>query len=90
MYAPPAIPEQKRSILREVALAYRRAYREGKAVGLSPPEYQRRAVDAALAAYLRLDPDAPADRLEASAMANLMIANAIRAGIRWFWHGPDA
>src|ERR1700723_3356724 len=56
---PPPIPADKRSIMREVALTYRRVGRAAKAAGLSPPEYQSRAVEAALAAYWRLDPDAP-------------------------------
>jgi hypothetical protein len=40
--------------------------------------------------YLRLDPDAPADRLAASAIVTTMIARAIRANTEWFWDGPDA
>jgi hypothetical protein len=43
-----------------------------------------------MATYLRLDPDAPTDRLEASSIVSTMIANAIRADTRWFRHGPDA
>jgi hypothetical protein len=63
--------------MREVALAYRRAGRAAKAEGASPPEYERQAVEAAVAVYRRHDPDS--DRLEAARIALLMIANAINA-----------
>jgi hypothetical protein len=36
------------------------------------------------------DPDAPADWREAAGIVSLMIANAIDADSRWFWHGPNA
>jgi hypothetical protein len=90
MYQLPPVPEEKRAIMREVALTYRRETRAGIAAGLSPPEHHERAIEAAYAAYRRLDPDAPKDRLEMSHKANVMIANAINADSRWFWHGPDA
>jgi hypothetical protein len=89
MYNPPPIPQEKRDIAREVALTYRRVGRAAKAAGASPPEYQEAAVDAAIRKYQEIDPDAPADRREASAMALLMIANAINANTNWFWNGPD-
>jgi hypothetical protein len=76
--------------MREVALTYRRVDRELKAQGASPPEHHHGAYEAAMAAYLRLDPDAPTDRLEASGIVSNMIATAIRANTDWFWHGPDA
>jgi hypothetical protein len=37
--------------MREVALTYRRVGRAGKAAGLSPPDYEEQATDAALAAH---------------------------------------
>jgi hypothetical protein len=36
------------------------------------------------------DPDASADRREAAGIVSPMIANAINADSRCFWHGPDA
>jgi hypothetical protein len=90
MYAVPTVPDDKRGIMREIALTYRRTYRQAKAEGCTPPQYQERAVTAAFAAYLRLDPDAPKDRLEASGIANQMIAVAISRDTDWFWRGPDA
>jgi hypothetical protein len=86
---PPAVPADKRAIMREVALAYRRVGRRATAAGAKPPEVEHRAYEAARAKYLELDPDAPSDRLEASARVSEMIAFAIRADTEWFWHGPD-
>lgn len=76
------LTEEQRRVLRPVVLAYRRARRAGK----HPSE----AHDVALAEYRRLSPDAPTDRLEASEHVNHMVAAAINANPRWFWHGPDA
>jgi len=45
--------------------------------------------DAALAEYRRLCPDAPTDQRAASGQVNRMVAAAINADARWFWHGPD-
>lgn len=92
MFGPPPekISEDKRAILREVALTYRRVDRALKAQGASPPEHHHAAYEAAVAAYLRLDPDAPKERREASAIVSAMIAHAIRADTDWFWFGPDA
>ena len=90
MFRPEPVADDKRNVMREVALAYRRADRAGKRAGLSPPEYNALATTAAMETYLRLDPDAPPDRLAASAMVNRMIALAINADIEWFWRGPDA
>lgn len=87
---PEKIAPDKRAIMREVALTYRRVDRALKAEGATPPEHHAAAYEAAMAAYLRLDPDAPTDRLEASAIVSTMIAHAIRADVAWFWHGPDA
>ena len=87
---PEEIAEGKSAIMREVALTYRRVDRARKAEGATPPEQHAAAYEAAMAAYLRLDPDAPADRLEASGIVSTMIAHAIRADTAWFWHGPDA
>jgi hypothetical protein len=66
-------------VLRAVALAYRLAYRAGASQG--------ECCDAAIAKYRRVCPDAPADRLAASREVNRMIAAAINADSRWFWHG---
>ena len=44
---------------------------------------------AARAKYVELDPDAPADRLAQSRVVAVMIARAIQADTKWFWHGPD-
>ena len=82
---PSHFPSDRRTVLRAVALAYRRTYRaipdfrEGHQVGL----------DAAEAEYRRLVPDAPADPLEVSRIVNVMIAAAINADAKWYWHGPD-
>jgi hypothetical protein len=84
------IANDKRAIMREVALTYRRVDRALKAQGASPPEHHEAAYQAAVDAYLRLDPDAPADRLEAAGIVSLMIANPINADSRWFWERPDA
>jgi hypothetical protein len=51
---------------------------------------QREAVDAAIAEYRRLNPYATGDKLVVSGEVNRMIAAAINANPRWFWHGPDA
>jgi hypothetical protein len=72
---------EQRSVLRAVALAYRRAYRGGATQG--------ECHDAALREYRRVCPDAPADQLAASRDINRMIAAAINADTQWFWHGPD-
>jgi hypothetical protein len=74
---PPPVAGDKRSIMREVALAYRRADRAAKAEGCLLPEHQRRGYEAARAKYLELDPDAPADRLAAAARVSEMIAYAM-------------
>jgi hypothetical protein len=44
----------------------------------------------AIAAYRRISPSAPADRLETSSNVARMIAAAIDVDTKWFWHGPDA
>ena len=85
---PPPIPEDKRDIMREVALTYRRVRRANVAAGMTIQDAHRLATDACIAAYQRLDASAP--RVEASGMALLMLANAIHADIAWFWDGPDA
>jgi hypothetical protein len=78
---PSHFPTEQRSVLRAVALAYRRAYRAGTSQG------ERH--DAALREYRRLCPDAPTDQLAASREMNRMVAAAINADTKWFWHGPD-
>jgi len=78
---PGHVAPSQRLVLRAVALAYRRAYRAGN--------HEHQCFEAALAEYRRLDPAAPADRLEASHHVGLMIAAAINASPTWFWGGPD-
>ena len=78
---PANFPTERRSVLRTVALAYRRAYRAGGSQG--------ECHDAALREYRRVCPDAPADQLAASREVNRMIAAAINANAKWFWDGPD-
>jgi hypothetical protein len=78
---PGHFPNEQRTALRVVALAYRRAYRAGASEG--------ECHDAALREYRRVCHDAPADPLAASRDVNRMVAAAINAGTRWFWHGPD-
>jgi hypothetical protein len=75
------LTNEQRNILRPVALAYRRAYRAGASQG--------ECCDAALREYRRVCPDAPADQLDASREVNRMVAAAINANAKWFWHGPD-
>jgi hypothetical protein len=86
---PSLVPADKHSIMREVALTFRRVGRQATAEGCGPPEVHHRAYEAARAKYLELDADAPSDRLEASARVSEMIAFAIRVNTRWFWEGPD-
>jgi hypothetical protein len=78
---PGHFPDEQRSVLRAVALAYRRAYRAGASHG--------ECCDAAMQEYRRVYPDAPADQRAASHEVNSMIAAAINANAKWFWHGPD-
>jgi hypothetical protein len=40
--------------------------------------------------YRRLSPSGRYDRLAVAGEVNRMIAAAINANPRWFWHGPDA
>jgi hypothetical protein len=52
------------------------------------PEPQRGGChDAALREYRRVCPDAPADQFAASRDVNRMVAAAINADTKWFWHG---
>jgi hypothetical protein len=78
---PGHFPDEQRTVLRAVALVYRRAYRAGASQG--------ECCDAAMAEYRRVCADAPADQLAASREVNRMIAAAINADSRWFWDGPD-
>jgi len=79
---PEHLPAHQRAILREVALAYRRAKRAGMA--------EHGCYEAALATYRRLDPKAAQDQIDASYQVGVMIAAAVNANVRWFWRGPDA
>ena len=81
-FTPPPVAAMDRTILHEVALAYRRARRAGD---LDP-----NARDAAIDRYLERRPGAAQDRLAASARVAHLIANAVAADPRWFWHGTDA
>jgi hypothetical protein len=89
--------DEQRKILREVALAYRRVMRAPQEPAVTRAEISRRdqrqqseAVAAATAAYRRLSPSAHYDQLAVSGEVNRMVAAAINANPRWFWHGPDA
>jgi hypothetical protein len=80
-------PEQ-RNVLRAVALAYRRIARNrDPSVTLAASEGQ--AVDAAIGEYRRASPYDTRTDLEISGEVLRMIAAAINADARWFWHGPD-
>jgi hypothetical protein len=57
------------------------AYRTAREAGHSHHD----ALAAAKAVYFRARPEAMANRLEASARINEMIASAIQADARWFW-----
>jgi hypothetical protein len=57
------------------------AYRSAREAGHSHHD----ALAAAQAIYFRAKPEAMADRLEASARINEMIASAIQTDARWFW-----
>ena len=48
------------------------------------------ALAAATAEYRRLTPSPSEDPRGISGEVNRMIASAIIANPRWFWHGPDA
>jgi hypothetical protein len=78
---PGHFPDEQRTVLRAVALAYRRAYRAGASEG--------GCHDAALRECRRVWPHAPTDQLAASREVNRMVAAAINADAKWFWHGPD-
>jgi hypothetical protein len=62
------------------------AYRSAREAGLS----HHHALDAAEAAYFQARPEALADRLEASAHVNGMIASAIQVDPKWFWKNVRA
>jgi hypothetical protein len=56
------------------------------------PRHQKRqsgALAAATAEYRRLNPYATGDKLAVSGEVNRMIAAAIDANPRWFWHGSE-
>jgi hypothetical protein len=89
--------DEQRKILREVALAYRREMRAPQEPAVTRAKISRRdqkrqheAVAAATAEYRRLNPSARYDRLAVSGEVNRMVAAAINANPRWFWHGLDA
>jgi hypothetical protein len=74
---PAHLTDGERSVLRAVALAYRRAYRAGASQG--------ECHDAALREYRRVCPDPPADQFAASREVNRMVAAASP-----FEHGASA
>src|ERR1700730_5344313 len=78
---PAHFSSEQRTVMRAVALAYRRAYRAGASQG--------ECCDAALPEYRRLCPDPPPDQLAASRDVNRMVAAAINADAKCFWCGPD-
>jgi hypothetical protein len=89
--------EEQRNILREVALAYRRVMRAPAepaetraAVSRRDQKRQTEALAAATAEYRRLTPSASDGPREVSGEVNQMIAAAITADPKWFWHGPGA
>jgi hypothetical protein len=51
------VADDKRAIMREVALTYRRETRAAQAEGAKPPEQHHCAFEAAHATYVDLDPD---------------------------------
>jgi hypothetical protein len=94
---PGHLDEEQRKILRAVALAYRRVMRAREDPTATRAEEARlaqkrqsEALAAATAEYRRLSPWVTGDRLAVSGEVNRMIAAAINADPRWFWHGPDA
>jgi hypothetical protein len=93
---PGHLPAEQRKILRAVALAYRRVIRAPEDPALTRAEEARQAqkrqseaLAAATAEYRRLSPFATGEKLAVSGEVNRMIAAAINADPRWFWHGPD-
>jgi hypothetical protein len=82
---------KQRSVIRPVALAFRRTRRALEAQGMHSRFAQEHALDAANDEYLRLVPEGAAlSRPDISALVNPMIAAAVSADAQWFWHGPDA
>jgi hypothetical protein len=79
---PPIITDADKPLRRQVAMAYRSA----REAGLS----HHHALDAAEAVYFKARPEALADRLEASAQVNGMIASAIQVDPKWFWKNVRA
>jgi hypothetical protein len=75
--SPPTVADPDKPLRREVAMAYHTAREAGHS--------HHDALAAAKAVYSQARPDATADRLEASARINEMIASAIQADARWFW-----
>lgn len=76
--------------MRKAALTYRRETRAAQAEGAKPRSGTIGRMRRHTPRYVELDPEAPADRLAQSRIVSNMIAPAIRADSRWFWHGPDA
>ena len=86
---PGHLPPEQRNVLRAVALAYRRIARN-RDPNVTLAESEGRAVDAAILEYRRAYPDDTRSDLEVSKEVLQMIAAAINADARWFWHGPEA
>jgi hypothetical protein len=80
--SPPSVADADKPLRREVAMAYRNAREVGRS--------HHDALAAAQAIYFRVRPEALADRLEASARVNEMIASAIQADPQWFWKNLSA
>jgi hypothetical protein len=75
--SPPTVTDAEKPLRRQVAMAYRTAREVGRS--------HHDALDAAEAAYFQALPEALADRLEASAHVNGMIASAVQVDPKWFW-----
>jgi hypothetical protein len=79
---PPTVTDAEKPLRRRVAMAYRTAREAMRS--------HEAAIDTAEAVYFEAHPEAMADRLEASARVNEMIASAIQAGPKWFWKNVRA
>ena len=85
---PGHLAPEHRNVLRAVALAYRRVARR-RDLSMSLGQREGLAVDAAIEEYRRLFPADDRDDLGVSREVLRMIAAAINADARWFWHGPE-
>jgi hypothetical protein len=77
-----AVTDTDKPLRRRVAMAYRTAREAGHS--------HHHALDAAEVVYFRAHPEELADRLEASARVDAIIASAINFDPRWFWKNVHA